>query len=68
MLVRREVGERIGMEYLLDSSGERRLRRYFGQIGAVLTTAPQRESFATYAMGLMGDGERKSAESMAARV
>jgi len=56
------------MEYLLDSSGERRLRRYFGQIGAVLTTAPQRESFATYAMGLMGDGERKSAESMAARV
>jgi SRSO17 transposase len=55
------------MEYVLDASGERRLAAYFRRIGAVLNTAPQRASFATYAMGLMGDGERKSAEPMAAR-
>jgi SRSO17 transposase len=55
------------MEYLLDTNGERRLASYFDRIGAVLNTAPQRESFATYALGLMADGERKSAEPMAAR-
>jgi SRSO17 transposase len=55
------------MEYLLDREGERQLAAYFGQIGQVLRTAPQRASFATYALGLMGDGERKSAEPMAAR-
>lgn len=55
------------MEYLLDRKGERRLAEYFDRIGDVLRTAPQRASFATYAMGLMGDGERKSAEPIAAR-
>lgn len=55
------------MEYLLGTSGERRLEGYLDRIGAVLNTAPQRASFATYALGLMGDGERKSAEPMAAR-
>ena len=55
------------MEYLLDRKGQRRLTAYFDRIGGVLRTAPQRASFATYAMGLMGDGERKSAEPMAAR-
>jgi len=57
----------MGMEDLLDRKGRRRLTAYFDQISAVLRTAPQRRSFATYAMGLMGDGERKSAEPMAAR-
>jgi SRSO17 transposase len=57
----------MGMEYLLDRKGERRLAAYFDRIGGVLRTAPQRASFATYAMGLMGDGERKSAEPIAAR-
>ena len=57
----------MGMEYLLDRNGERRLAAYFDRIGGVLRTAPQRTSFATYAIGLMGDGERKSAEPMAAR-
>ena len=50
---------RMGMEYMLDAKGERRLEGYFDRIGAVLNTAPQRASFATYAIGLMGDGERK---------
>ena len=40
---------------------------YLERIGAVFRTEPQRRSFAAYAMGLMGDGERKSAEPMAAR-
>jgi SRSO17 transposase len=55
------------MEYQLDSSGQRRLRRYLDRIGGVLNTLPQRRAFATYAVGLMSDGERKSAEPMAAR-
>jgi FOG: Transposase len=55
------------MEYLLDRKGERRLAAYFHRIREVLRTAPQRASFATYALGLMGDGERKSMEPMAAR-
>jgi SRSO17 transposase len=58
----------MGMEYQLDSSGQRRLRRYFDRIGAVLGTVPQRRAFAAYAIGLMSDGERKSAEPRAARI
>jgi SRSO17 transposase len=65
--VREEIGDIVGMEYTLDRKGERRLAGYLGRIGGVLRTAPQRTSFATYALGLMGDGERKSAEPMAAR-
>jgi hypothetical protein len=55
------------MEYLLDRQGEMRLAAYLDRIGAAFRTEPQRGSFAVYAMGLMGDGERKSAEPMAAR-
>ena len=55
------------MEYLLDGNGSRRLKAYFNRIGKVLNNRKRRESFATYALGLMGDGERKSAEPMAAR-
>jgi hypothetical protein len=50
------------MEYLLDRQGEMRLVTYLERIGAAFRTEPQRRSFAVYAMGLMGDGERKSAE------
>ena len=64
---REEIGDIVGMEYTLDRKGERRLAGYLDRIGGVLRTAPQRTSFATYALGLMGDGERKSAEPMAAR-
>jgi SRSO17 transposase len=55
------------MEYLLDPSGQSRLASYFDEIGAVLGDVRRQRSFATYALGLMGDGERKSAEPMAAR-
>jgi len=55
------------MEYTLDHEGQGRLAAYFDRIGAVLRNVQQRASFATYATGLMGDGERKSAEPMAAR-
>lgn len=55
------------MEYLVDTQGELRLASYLERIGAAFRTKPQRRSFAVYATGLMGDGERKSAEPMAAR-
>jgi SRSO17 transposase len=55
------------METLLDFEGQRRLAEYFGQIGDVLGFTKRRASFATYALGLLADGERKSAEPIAAR-
>lgn len=51
----------------LDSAGEERLEHYFAGIGRVLGNQSRRGSFAMYAMGLMGDGERKSVEPIAAR-
>lgn len=57
----------MGVEYLVDTQGELRLASYLERIGAAFRTEPQRRSFAVYATGLMGDGERKSAEPMAAR-
>jgi len=44
-----------------------RLREYFNLIGGVLGNSSRRESFALYAMGLLGEGERKSVEPIAAR-
>jgi SRSO17 transposase len=44
-----------------------RLERFFGRIGMHLKDRRKRESFATYAFGILGDGERKSAEPIAAR-
>jgi SRSO17 transposase len=55
------------MEYRLDGAAEGRLKGYFERIGEVLDNKRQREAFAVYALGLLGDGERKSAEPMAAR-
>jgi SRSO17 transposase len=51
----------------MDSASERRLVAYFERIGAVLGRKERRESFAIYAHGIMGDGERKSIEPIAAR-
>jgi len=45
----------------------RRLEQYLEQIGGVLGDERRRASFAVYAMGLMGEGERKSVEPIAAR-
>jgi SRSO17 transposase len=55
-----------GMEYQLARDGEIRLAAYFDRIGGVMRPVPQRTSFATYALGLMDDGERESAEPIAA--
>ena len=44
-----------------------RLEEFFGRIDSHLKDTRKRESFAMYASGILGDGERKSAEPMAAR-
>jgi SRSO17 transposase len=44
-----------------------RLEQFFGRIGSHLKDRRKRESFAMYAFGILGDGERKSAEPIAAR-
>ncbi len=52
----------------MNSAATRRLEEYFDTIGNVLDNKAQRASFAIYAMGLFGDGERKSIEPIACRV
>jgi SRSO17 transposase len=44
-----------------------RLEEYFDRIGSHLKDRRKRESFAMYASGILGDGERKSVEPIAAR-
>lgn len=44
-----------------------RLEQFFHGIGKHLKDRRKRESFAMYAFGILGDGERKSAEPIAAR-
>src|SRR5262252_523666 len=55
------------MQYQLNSEGERRLAEFVDRIGNVLGHPSRKESFAIYALGLLGDGERKSIEPIAAR-
>ena len=55
------------MDVLLELDGQRRLAEYFERIGVVLNNQKRRASFGIYAMGLLGDGERKSVEPIAAR-
>lgn len=57
----------MGTDFEMDVAAERRLGEFFGQIGTVLNHENRRASFAMYAMGLLGDGERKSVEPIAAR-
>jgi SRSO17 transposase len=45
----------------------RRLQDYLSSVGDLLGNKCRRASFATYAYGLLGDGERKSMEPIAAR-
>jgi SRSO17 transposase len=46
-----------------------RMHEFFDKrIGRHLSRSEQRASFATYALGIVGDGERKSVEPIAARV
>lgn len=44
-----------------------RLEEFFGRIDGHLKDSRKRESFAMFACGILGDGERKSAEPIAAR-
>jgi len=52
---------------LIDGDAAERLTSYFGEIGEQLGNDSRRQSFATYAMGVLGEGERKSVEPIAAR-
>jgi SRSO17 transposase len=51
----------------MDAESTARLQQFFGLIGDELDLPGRRESFAVYAMGILGDAERKSAEPIAAR-
>lgn len=53
------------MGYELDAGAQCRLGSYFSEIGVALNNKTRRSSFAMYAMGLLGGGERKSAEPIA---
>ncbi|MFP2961117.1 transposase [Myxococcus sp. 1LA] len=55
------------MDSFMNAAAVQRLERYFQQIGEVLGEENRRGSFALDAMGLLGDGERKSVEPLAAR-
>src|SRR5215470_8403964 len=55
------------MANLMNAAAERRMSGYFDRIGRVLGRKGRRESFALYAEGILGDGERKSIEPIAAR-
>jgi SRSO17 transposase len=56
------------MAYELDEAGKLRLRKYFDDtIGPCLRDKRQRASYAIYALGILGEGERKSCEPIAAR-
>jgi SRSO17 transposase len=55
------------MPNVIDAEGAARLQQFFGLIGDELDLPGRRESFAVYAMGILGDAERKSAEPIAAR-
>lgn len=55
------------LDFALGTAGARRLQDFVDGVGAELGNKKRRASFAVYAMGLLGDGERKSMEPMAAR-
>lgn len=55
------------MRTFMDAGGVQRLEQYFRTIGDILGNESRRGSFAIYAMGLLGEGERKSIEPIAAR-
>lgn len=57
------------MAFEMTADVQGRLHEFFSKrIGQHLDRSEQRESFATYALGVVGDGERKSVEPIAARI
>jgi SRSO17 transposase len=65
--MRRAGGHRSAMSTAMTEDVLGRAAEYFARIGQHLTRSEQRESFATYAFGVLADGERKSVEPIAAR-
>jgi len=55
------------MSYSMDQSAAIRVGGFFERIGKHLGRPEQRASFATYAFGILGEGDRKSVEPIAAR-
>jgi SRSO17 transposase len=55
------------MSFVMDELGVGRVADFFARIGKHLPFPGQRQSFATYAFGILGEGERKSVEPIAAR-
>ena len=56
------------MAFADDDAMGRRLEEFLnGRIGQHLSRREQKESFALYAHGILGEGERKSVEPIAAR-
>ena len=53
--------------HTLTDAGEARLETYLEDLGDLLGDKRRKASFATYALGLLGEGERKSVEPIAAR-
>lgn len=51
----------------LTDAGEARLETFLEDLGDLLGDSRRKASFATYALGLLGEGERKSVEPIAAR-
>lgn len=51
----------------VDAEAQVRLVAYLDQLGEILDNKCRRASFATYALGLLSEGERKSMEPIAAR-
>jgi SRSO17 transposase len=55
-------------DYRMGGMAATRVAEFFnGRIGRCLRRADHRASFATYAFGILGDGDRKTVEPIAAR-
>ena len=58
----------MSQDYEMDQAAAARVADYFNvTLGKHLRRKDQRASFATYAFGILGDGDRKSVEPIAAR-
>ena len=55
------------VSYTLDPPAQRRLGKFFDAVGSIFKNAKQRAAFALYGLGILGEGERKSVEPIAAR-
>jgi SRSO17 transposase len=54
-------------DFTINAETESRLKKYIDRVGDVLGNKKRRASLAVYAQGLLGDGDRKSVEPIAAR-